>query len=77
MRRKARSIAADPEQRGKKYLYEQYSERGANGNRNRNGKRKGNFFSYVRRAEKVFGESDEIKRPFKNHMSKIARILKE
>ena len=75
MRRKARSIVASPEKKGKRYLYEKYSERGANVNR-KSGKSRGNFFTYVNRAERIFDESDPIKRPFLNHMSKIARILK-
>ena len=76
MRRKAHSIAADPKRKGKKYLYEKYSERGANASSRRRGKCRGNFFTYVRRAKKAFDDSDTIMQPFKNHMAKIGRILR-
>ena len=73
MYRKAHVIAEKPGQKGKDHLYEKYSERGA---RSADGK-KGNFFTYVQRAEKVFGDSEEIRRPVKNHMAKIRKALKK
>jgi len=73
MYRKAHAIAENPDQKGKKYLYKKYSERGAKPN----GKDKGNFFTYVHRAEHVFGDTEEIQKPVKNHMAKIRRALKK
>ena len=73
MYRKAHAIAENPDQKGKKYLYKKYSERGAKPN----GKDKGNFFTYVHRAEHVFGDIEEIQKPVKNHMAKIRRALKK
>ena len=73
MYRKAHVIAENPGQKGKDHLYERYSERGA---RSGDGK-KGNFFTYVQRAEKIFGDAEEIRRPVKNHMAKIRKALKE
>ena len=73
MYRKAHTVARDPEQKGKKYLYERYSEKGA-----RTGDRKkGNFFTYVFRAEKIFGKSEKIRQPVKNNMAKIRKVLKK
>ena len=50
-------------------LYEKYSERGMN---------KGNYLSYVRRAQKEFGSEqyESIGRDTKNHMRKIAKAKK-
>ena len=50
-------------------LYEKYSERGMN---------KGNYLSYVRRAQKEFGSEqyESISRDTKNHMRKIAKAKK-
>ena len=72
MYRKAHKIARNPEHKGKKYLYEKYSEKGAV----TSAEKKGNFFTYVHRSENVFGETEEIKKPVKNHMAKIRRALK-
>ena len=49
-------------------LYEKYSVKGANIG-------KGNFISYVRKAEKIFGKQEAISRGTKNHMQKIRRKL--
>ena len=38
------------------------------------GKKKGNFFTYVHRAEVIFNDN-EIRRPVKNHMAKIRKAL--
>ena len=38
---------------------------------------KGNFISYVQRAQKVFGENEPIDRKTRRHMLKIRRILDE
>lgn len=50
-------------------LYEKYSERGI---------KKGNYFSYVRRAQREFGSEqyESIGRDTKNHMRKIGRAIK-
>ena len=73
MYRKARVIAGNPNQKGKDHLYERYSERGA-----RTGiKKRGNYFTYVQRAEHVFGEAEDIRKPVKNHMAKIRKVLKK
>ena len=53
-------------------MYERYSERGARLSE----KGKGNFFTYVHRAERVFGADEEIRKPVTNHMAKIKRTLK-
>jgi hypothetical protein len=73
MYRKARVIAGNPNQKGKDHLYERYSERGV---RTRN-KKRGYFFTYVQRAEHVFGEAEDIRKPVKNHMAKIRKVLKK
>ncbi|SDI50145.1 antiviral reverse transcriptase Drt2 [Desulfosporosinus hippei] len=49
-------------------IYEKYSIKGANVG-------KGNFISYVRRAEIIFGKNEAINRATKNHMQKIRRRL--
>ena len=72
MYRKARAIAGNPDQKGKDHLYERYSERGANTGNNR-----GNFSTYVQRSENVFGKSEDIRKPVKNHMAKIRKALKK
>ena len=81
MYRKAREVARDPQHRGKKKLYQKYSEKGAEEalydgqSQNKTpGKKSGNFFTYVRRAEIIFNDS-EIRRPVKNHMAKIRKAL--
>ena len=50
-----------------------YSERGARPS----GKDSGNFFTYVQRAERIFGDTEEIRKPVKKHMAKIKRALKK
>lgn len=72
MLRKAHKIATDPEKKGKRQLYERYSEKGARVD----GKQKGNFFTYVHRAERIFGDTEEIRRPVKRHMKKIKMALR-
>ena len=72
MYRKAHAIANNPGQKGKDHLYERYSERGARVV----DQKKGNFFTYVQRADKIFGKSEEIRQPVKNHMAKIRKSLK-
>ena len=73
MYRKAHTIAENPDQKGKDHLYERYSERGARPS----GKDSGNFFTYVQRAERIFGDTEEIRKPVKRHMAKIKRALKK
>jgi len=51
-----------------KNVYEKYSIKGANIG-------KGNFISYVQRAENIFGKSEAINRGTKNHMQKIRQKL--
>lgn len=53
-----------------KKLYIKYSEKGADDG-------KGNFLTYVKRAEKIFGNNESIKRDTKNHMKKIKDKLKK
>lgn len=59
-----------------KNLYEKYSIKGSN-LKNKDGEVKGNFITYVQRAEKVFGKSEPIDRKTKRHMLKIRRKLNE
>lgn len=53
-----------------KNLYEKYSERGASG-------KKGNYLTYINRAQMIFGDSEDITRDTKRHMSKIRKALKK
>ena len=73
MYRKARAVANNPGQKGKDHLYDRYSERGAKPSKDK----KGNFFSYVYRADNTFEKKEEIKEPVKNHMAKIRKALKK
>ncbi len=57
-----------------KNLYEKYTVKGAH-LKDSNGHIKGNFISYVQRAQKVFGENEPIDRKTRRHMLKIRRIL--
>lgn len=57
-----------------KNVYEKYSVKGAH-LKDANGHIKGNFITYVQRAQKVFGEDEPIDRKTKRHMLKIRRIL--
>ena len=59
-----------------KNLYEKYTVKGAH-LKDSNGHIKGNFISYVQRAQKVFGEDEPIDRKTRRHMLKIRRILDE
>lgn len=69
MNRKAKAISKNNAQVGADHLYMRYSERGAKGKR-------GNFFTYINNAEKVFGTDQMIRADLKNHMSKIRKALK-
>lgn len=51
-----------------KNIYEKFSIKGINSGR-------GNFFNYVKKSEKIFGENEAINRGTKNHMQKIKRKL--
>ncbi len=51
-------------------LYDRYSIKGAK-------KKRGNFITYVNRAEKIWGENEPINRSTKRHMVKIRRRLDE
>ena len=73
MYRKAHAIARNPDQKGKNHLYERYSERGARPT----GNDRGNFFTYVQRAERILGDTEEIRKPVKKHLAKIKRALKK
>ena len=55
-------------------LYEKYSVKGA-WKRDVNGHIKGNFLTYVQRAQKIFGEDEPIDRKTRKHMLKIRRVL--
>lgn len=59
-----------------KNLYEKYSVKGAH-LKDVDGHIKGNFITYVQRAQKVFGEDEPIDRKTKRHMLKIRRTLDE
>ena len=73
MYRKARAVAVNPGQKGKDHLYDRYSERGAKPSKDK----RGNFFTYVYRADNTFGKTETIKEPVKNHMAKIRKALKK
>lgn len=72
MYRKAHAVAKNPKQKGQDHLYDRYSERGAKPSKNN----RGNFFTYVNRADNIFEKEETIKDPVKNHMSKIRKVLK-
>lgn len=55
-------------------LYQKYSIKGAY-LRNSNGHIRGNFITYVQRAQRIYGVQEPINRKTKNHMSKIRRKL--
>lgn len=59
-----------------KNVYEKYSRKGAR-LRDRDGNIKGNFITYVQRAQKVFGDEEAIDKKTKNHMMKIRKKLKQ
>lgn len=59
-----------------KNVYEKYSVKGAH-LKDVDGHIKGNFITYVQRAQKVFGEDEPIDRKTKRHMLKIRRTLNE
>ena len=75
MYRKARNIAKHGgyTRRGNRIscrnLYERYSIRGAKDG-------KGNYFSYISRASRIFGPSESVTRDTKRHMQKIRKALK-
>ncbi len=50
-------------------LYRRYSERGSFG-------KEGNFFTYVRNVEKVYGEDEQIRRDLRGNLGKIKRAIK-
>jgi hypothetical protein len=63
-----------------KNIYEKYSIKGAQIKKvdninNRNNAKKGNFISYVKRSEAIFGKNEAINRGTKNHMQKIRKKL--
>lgn len=76
MRRKAKTIRKLNSGDGKdghvscQNLYRLYSERGSYGE-------KGNFLSYVRRAQRSYGGNELITRDTKRHMQKIRKALKD
>jgi len=60
-------------------IYEKYSIKGTKKVESKvkgKGRRKGNFISYVKRAENIFGKGEAISRGTKNHMQKIRNKLK-
>lgn len=57
-----------------KNLYEGYSIKGAR-RKDSEGNKKGNFITYVQRAQKIFGKEEPIDRKTRRHMVKIRRIL--
>lgn len=69
MYRKAKSISKNPKLSGADNLYKRYSIHGAKA-------KPGNFFTYIKHAEEVFGEDELIYRDLKNHIPKIRKALK-
>lgn len=65
---KSKGVTKYNNQISNKNLYDKYSIRGAF-------KGKGNFITYVKRAEAVFGENESVNRVSNNHMKKIRRRL--
>lgn len=61
--------------KGTRNLYLGYSVKGSR-IRNRNGKRNGNFITYVSRAQRKFGPNEDISAATKNHLQKIRKRLK-
>lgn len=59
-----------------KNLYEKYSVKGA-WLKDSKGHIKGNFITYVQRAQKVFGDDEPIDRKTRRHLLKIRRMLDE
>ena len=57
-----------------KNLYEQYTEKGA-WTRGEEAHIKGNFITYVKRAQKIYGENEPIDRKTRRHLLKIRRGL--
>lgn len=70
MNRKAKAIAENKNFVGADNLYMRYSERGATGKR-------GNFFTYINRAEEEFGTDEMIRHDVKRNMSKIRKSLRK
>ena len=68
MYRKAKVVAAKGGM-GTGKLYRRYSERGSFG-------KEGNFFTYVRNVEKVYGEDEQIRRDLRGNLGKIKRAIK-
>lgn len=71
---KNRGYASSGKRISCKNLYEKYSVKGAH-IKDFNGNVKGNFISYVQRAQRIFGEDEPIDRKTKRHMLKIRRKL--
>lgn len=59
-----------------KNVYDRYSIKGAH-IKDKDGKVRGNFITYVQRAQEIFGESDPIDKKTKRHMVKIRRKIDE
>ena len=57
-----------------KNLYEKYTVKGSK-IKGKDGKVKGNFITYVQRAQKIFGEEEPIDRKTRRHMLKVRRKL--
>lgn len=57
-----------------KNLYEKYSIKGAK-LKNPKEYKKGNFLTYVQKAQRIFGKNEPINRKTKRHMLKIRRVL--
>lgn len=57
-----------------KNLYEKYTVKGSK-MKGKDGKVKGNFITYVQRAQKIFGEEEPIDRKTRRHMLKVRRKL--
>ena len=53
-------------------VYEKYSKKGLT-----RGEKKSNFISYVRLAKKIFKDEKNISNIEKNHMRKIAKVIKQ
>lgn len=57
-----------------KNLYEEYTVKGSRKKGN-DGKIKGNFITYVQRAQKIYGDEEHIDQKTRRHMLKVRRKL--
>lgn len=65
---KSKGITKKGNKISNKNLYDKYSIRGAF-------KEKGNFITYIKRAEEIFGKNESVNRVANNHMKQIRKRL--